>query len=140
MELSMRKPIIGFALLLWPCLAVAQSTFWQTPGEIVRDEKGNVTIEELKDPRTFTMRVNDHGKWALTLHYRPNTDKVTQVEAADFTMDLGYAADPDTADSVTIRGYGRALSIRGTREVMSTEGMHAVRMERDSRGRDVQVT
>ena len=135
---NMRTWSIRFLLLLVPCTALGQPDFWHTPGEIMRDSKGNITQQEIKDPKTFTMRVIDHGKWALTLHFRPNTDKVIRVEAPDFTADYGF--DGDIADSVTFRGYGNPLVVRGTRDSMSTDGMAAVKMQRDSRGRDTKIT
>lgn len=127
-------------LFFLPCLASAQSNLWQTPGEVTRDKNGNVVMQDVKDPKNFTVRHFENGKWALTLHFRPNTDNVTQIEAPDFTTDVGYAADGVTQNSVTVHGYGRPLVVRGTRDYMSTDGMLEARVERDERGRDVKVT
>jgi len=102
----------------------------------LRDAKGNITYTEIKDPKTFTMKVLDRGQW-LTYRYEPNSTKVTKVEAADTSDD--YLYDGGEWNGMTVHARGRAHTIRVAGGLVTADDMPAVTVERDSRGRDTAV-
>ena len=128
------------AATIWASVSLAQpstSHFWETPGETIRDATGNIVYREVKDPRSFTMRVFDRGTW-LTYHYQPNTDRVVSVDTPDGTDDYLY----DSAgkwNGLTVRAQGRPLTIRATHQLVSTDNVAPVTVEQDAAGRDVSV-
>jgi hypothetical protein len=127
------------ALVLTASVAVGQQAsapFWQTPGETVRDAKGNITYTEIKDPKTFTMRVLNRGQW-VTYHYEPNSTKVAKVEASDTTDD--YLYEGDDWNGLTVHARGRAHTIHVTDATITADGMPAITIERDARGRNIAV-
>jgi hypothetical protein len=114
----------------------ANAQFWLTPGTTLRDAKGNITYTEIKDPKTFTMKVFDHGQW-LTYRYEPNSSRIAKVEAPDTTED--YLYDGDQWNGLTLHAGGRAHTIHSSGSTVEADNMPPVTIERDDRGRDIAV-
>jgi hypothetical protein len=134
-----RRAVLIVALVLSASMAAGQQAsapFWQTPGQTVRDAKGNITYTEIKDPKTFTMKVLNRGQWS-TYHYEPNSTKLVRIEAPDTTDD--YLYEGDNWNGLTVHARGRAHTIHVTKSTIAADDMPPVTIERDARGRDVSV-
>jgi hypothetical protein len=133
-----RAVLIAAVVLLARASAGQQADmqFWLTPGTTLRDSKGNITYTEIKDPKTFTMKVFDHGQW-LTYRYEPNGARVAKVEAQDTTED--YLYDGDQWNGLTIHAGGRAHTIHSLEGTVAADNMPPVTIQRDERGRDIAV-
>jgi len=107
--------------------------FWRTPGETMRDASGKIIRQELKDPATYTMRVFERGQW-LTYRFQPNTDRVLRVEGNDTAEDYLYDAKGGWS-GIRVHGYGRPLTVRASSDSVSTDGLPAVTIDTDDRGR-----
>lgn len=131
-----RTAVLILALVLTASVLVGQQAgvpFWLAPGNTLRDAKGTITYTEIKDPKTFTMKVFDRGRW-VTYHYEPNSTKVIKAEAADTTDD--YLYDGEQWNGRTVHAHGRVHTIRVTEGLVLADDMPPVTIERDGRGRD----
>jgi len=130
--------LIAVAVLLARISGAQQTNapFWQTPGTTIRDAKGNITYTEVKDRKTFTMKVFDHGHW-LTYHYQPNTAKVLTIDAPDTVEN--YLYDGDEWNGLVVHAAGRAHTIHVSEGTVTADNMPAVTIERDEQGRDIAV-
>jgi len=109
--------------------------FWKTPGETIRDAHGVVVRQEIKDPKTFTMRVFEHNTW-VTYQYEPNTEKIIHVNTADTAEDLLY--DGNEWNGVTLRAGGKSYTFRDRQGHLTATGLPPLSITRDeARDRDV---
>jgi len=134
-----RKAVFVMSVVLIASMAMGQQSdaaFWQTPGNTVRDAKGNITYTQIKDPKNFTVKIFDRGQW-VTYHYEPNSTKVAKVEGPDTSED--YLYDGDRWNGVTVRAHGRSHTIHATDTVVVTDDMPRITIERDAKGRDIAV-
>ncbi len=135
----LRKAVFLTSLVLIAAVAMGQQSdaaFWQTPGNTVRDAKGNITYTQVKDPKNFTVKIFDRGQW-VTYHYEPNSTKVAKVEGPDTSED--YLYDGDYWNGLTVHAHGRAHTIHATDTTAVADGMPAITIERDARNRDIAV-
>lgn len=134
-----RKAVLLMCLVLIASVAMGQQSdaaFWQTPGNTVRDAKGNITYTQTKDPKNFTVKIFDRGHW-VTYHYEPNTTKVARVEGPDTSED--YLYDGDNWNGVTVHAHGRSHSIHATDTTVTADDMPPITIVRDEKGRDTAV-
>lgn len=134
-----RKAVLLMGLVLIASVAMGQQSdaaFWQTPGNTVRDAKGNITYTQIKDPKNFTVKIFDRGQW-VTYHYEPNSTKVSKVEGPDSSED--YLYDGDNWNGVTVHAHGRSHTIHAADIAVVADDMPGITIVRDAKGRDTSV-
>ncbi len=134
------KTLLPAILLAVAVPAVSQPAtpeFWRKPGETIRDAKGAVLRQEVKDPKTFTMKVFEHGDW-ITYRYQPNTEKITRAETSDTAEDLLY--DGDDWNGLTMHAGAKKYTLRVRGGKLTADGLGALSiLHDDDHGRDVAI-
>jgi hypothetical protein len=91
---------------------------------------------EIKDPKTFSMKVYDRGRW-ITYYYEPNSTTVTRVEGPDTSED--YLYENGKWNGLTVRARGHAHTIQATDDAVVADKMPRVTIAHDARGRDTEI-
>jgi hypothetical protein len=132
----MKSWTAGFVIMLAAGTVAAQTDdpFWSQPDQVVRDDAGRITYQEIRDRAHSTVRVYSNGTWA-TQHYRPHTTQLLQVEEGNTTEEWLYD-EQGTYAGLRVHLDGIVLTARSEHDLrLGAPGMGPLTLERDQDAR-----
>lgn len=136
--MSLRSSVCIFVCLIaalnaWAAPPDHPRDFWNTPGEIIRDASGKVLYQEVKDPASFTMRVQHNGAW-FTYRFHPHTERIARIDAPDTVEEYQYDKNANW-EGIRVQANGRRLTFVAPVDQASITGLPSLTAVRDSLGR-----